>query len=131
MKVFFSTPRLSSGGGSTTAAPNNIIPQTVAYTSPLIVSATASQELFRCILTGAVTIGSPTAPTDGARIGFWLSASGITCNVGVTGSIVIPTSSSFSSPYALAIGKKVKLLLEYDAVKNGGQWELTSFIPGY
>lgn len=113
------------------SSPSTINPYvTVTFSSTLTVAGSADLN-YRCSLTGDVTIATPTSPADGAEVKFWLTASGGARNITFAGGIVVPTSSSFTSPFNLASGKKAKAMLQYDSVLNGGQWELTSFIPGY
>jgi hypothetical protein len=105
------------------------LPAPIAYATTLLVNSGAGA-LYRCTLTGNVTIAAPLNPTDGDRVKFWLLASGGAWTLSLSG-IVIPTTSSFTSGVALTTGKKAKVMLEYDASLNGGQWELTSFINGF
>ena len=105
-------------------------PGPIAYAAT-IAPVSAADVTYRCVLTGAVTIGAPSGPTDGDSVVLWLTASAgdraATLGVG----IVVPTSSAFSGPLTITSGTKAKLLLEYDASLNGGQWELTDWSNGY
>lgn len=103
-------------------------PVTAAYATPLVVAA-AYYVVYRCVLTGDVTIGLPTGGTDGNSVTFWLTASGAVRNVSLNAAIVIPSSSTFTSPQAIASGAKASIMLQYDATR--GKWELVSFINGY
>ena len=115
-----------------TAANNasiNTTPNTVSYTANLALTS-ANNITYRCIISGNVNILSISSPHDGDRVRVWLTANA-NANVSIANTFVIPTSSTFTSPQVILSGKKAKLLFEYDAVKSGGQWELTSFINGY
>ena len=102
-------------------------PQTAAYAATLTV-ASHPNVLYRCILTGNVTIALPTSPSDGDKVRFWLTASGADRVVALNAAIKIPASSSLISAFPVTIlsGEKAKLMLEYDATR--AKWELTSFI---
>lgn len=106
-------------------------PQTVTYNSNITLSAPASFQLYRILATGDITFAKPTGTVDGANIEIWVTASGADRNISFLSDIVVPTSSTFTSPKTIASGKKAKILLQYDATLNGGQWEITSFINGY
>lgn len=117
-----------NGSGDLAVNPNI---SSITYGSTITPADASAFQIYRCILTGDVTVEVPTGTIDGSRIELWLTASGGARNVSFNASIIVPTSSAFTSPFSLTSGKKVKCLLEYDATLNGGQWELTSFIPGY
>lgn len=119
---------VSGGGGGGSASPT---PVSITYAATITPVANSSPSLYRCILTGAVTVNPPAGGADGNVVILWLTASGGARNISFAGAIVVPTSSSFTSPYSLTSGKKAKILLQYDATLNGGQWELTSFVPGF
>ena len=119
---------ISAGGGG--SGPSRT-PITITYALTITPVGSASVSVQRCLLTGDVTINAPSSPADGNNVELWLTASGGARNISFQASIVVPSASSFSSPYNLSSGKKAKALLQYDAVQNGGQWELTSWIPGY
>ena len=87
--------------------------------------------VYRCVLGGPLTIGLPPASVDADRVKLWLIAAAANYTVSLHPNIVLPASSSLTFPVTINTGKKAKLLMEYDASLNGGQWELTSFINGY
>jgi hypothetical protein len=95
---------------------------------------TYQQDSFNRInASGNVIIGLPYGTRDGGQISVWvcnISSGNIT--VTLASSIVIPASCSFfSNGVTIASGKKARLLLQYDAIHNGGQWEIVNFINGY
>lgn len=111
-------------------------PQTLTYAASLA-PVSLGNVTYRVTMTGALTLNVPTFPGgvsaggDGDRIRLWLVASGADRVVTLNAGIKIPGSSVFTSPVTISSGQKAKLLLEYDASLNGGQWELTSFINGF
>ena len=105
-------------------------PTTIAYAAT-IAPASAGDVTYRVILTGPLTLNLPTSGADGDRVKLWLTASGADRVLTLNASYKIPSSSILVSPVTITSGKKAKLLLEYDATLNGGQWEVTSFINGY
>ncbi len=86
---------------------------------------------YRVALTGNLVLAVPSSNADGARLRFWLNASDGSYTLSLAAGIVVPASSSFASPVTIAAGHKARVTLEYDAVQNGGQWELVSFVNGY
>ena len=106
-------------------------PITVTYSSTITPTISGALSIQRIIATGDLTINIPTGGTDGANLELWITASGADRQLTLNAGIKIPTSSVFTSPQVISSGKKAKLLLQYDATLNGGQWELTSFINGY
>lgn len=85
----------------------------------------------RCTLAGDVTVAIPSSQADGAQLRLWFTASGASRSLGLAAGFVVPSSSALSFPVSIAAGAKARLLLEYDAVQNGGQWEVASFVNGY
>ena len=83
----------------------------------------------RIIATGALTINAPTSGVDGDFVRMWISASGVAIALSLQGTIVIPTSSTFTSPQTIAIGKKARLTIQYDATRTA--WEIVTFVNGY
>ena len=106
-------------------------PVSVNYDSTITPSISGAFSLKRIIATGDLTIAVPTGGTDGANLELWITASGADRSLSLNAGIKVPTSSVFTSPQTISSGKKAKLLLQYDATLNGGQWELTSFVNGY
>jgi hypothetical protein len=117
--------------GNTVTTKLNRTPVTVTYSSTASFNPTGSFTLYRIVATGSVLLNKPSSTLDGSNVEIWLTSLGGAYNVALTGSIVVPVSSSFTSPQTIPSGKKAKILLQYDAVLNGGQWELTTFISGY
>lgn len=87
--------------------------------------------VYRCIMTGDMTLNDPSSPQDGDRVVFWLTASGSDRDIDLDSSIIIPTSSALTFPVTITSGKKARLVIEYDSTLNGGQWEVISFVNGY
>jgi len=85
----------------------------------------------RIIATGDVILAPPSSPADGVQLNIWVTASGGARNLTLDAAIVVPTSSTFISPAIIASGKKSKVILEYDATINGGQWELVNYLDGF
>ena len=85
----------------------------------------------RVLATGNFTIEEPTGTSDGAIVNFWITGDGASPEVTLGDGIVIPSSSSVTSPFTVPIGTKTRIALQYDAEQNGGQWELVQYIPGY
>lgn len=106
-------------------------PVSVTYASTITPTISGALSIQRIIATGDLTINIPTGGTDGANLELWITASGGDRQLTLKAGIKIPTSSVFTSPQTISSGKKAKLLLQYDATLNGGQWELTSFVNGY
>jgi hypothetical protein len=98
---------------------------------PVLLLASSGNAFYRYTITGNMTLAEPSFGQDGHRIKLWVVASGADRVLTLNSLIKIPSSSAFTSPVTILSGKKAKLLLEYDASLNGGQWELTSFINGY
>jgi len=135
---------ITSGGCITlqsgqVCGPSSGYVRTPVFVTPVASTVTltdaGSFQIFRTTTTLLyVFLSTPTAspPSDGSNVEWWVTnSSGTASSIAINSNFVIPTSSSFSSPYSLAGGKKAKFLLQYDAIKNSGQWELTSFVPGY
>ena len=108
----------------------NNAPTTLTYAATLA-PASSGDIIYRVILTGNLTINLPTGPQDGDRIKFWLVASGADRAVNLNTAIKIPTSSVLTFPVTITSGKKARLMLEYDATLNGGQWEVVTYVMGY
>jgi hypothetical protein len=101
-----------------------------AFASPLVLPGNLNLHT-RCIMTADLQLGIPSSHADGVQLRLWLTASGASRNLSLAPGIVIPTSSSLTFPVVISAGKKCRLVLEYDAVQNGGQWEVLSFVNGY
>ncbi len=93
----------------------------------------AAGGIVRVSMTSDYELPLPTGEySDGKRIEYWITNTDSTAhNLSLNGAIVLPTTSTMSWPATIESGKKAKLLLEYDSVLNGGQWELTTLINGY
>lgn len=115
-----------------TGGSGNFTPLTIPWNTGISVSGYNNNLTYRCLVTGNIMIEPPSGAIDGARVKFWLIASGngTAWNLSMTG-IKIPSSSAITWPQAITSGTKTKVLLEYDSILNGGQWELTSFIQGF
>jgi hypothetical protein len=86
----------------------------------------------RVALVGNMTIAPPSGNSDGALVYLWLTANGGgPYNVTLDPAIIVPSTSSFTSPQAVGANVKVCFVFQYDAIRNGGQWELHQFIMGY
>lgn len=115
-----------SGGGGP------VISTATAATSALIdASLYQHAQTIRWSLTANTILASPTNPTDGKKLELWFTSSGTDATITFDTGIVIPTDSSFAGALTIANGKKAKILLEYDGILNGGQWELSTLINGY
>lgn len=99
--------------------------------APTITPFSLRNGLYRLIMTGNVTINTPSSPQDGDRVKIWATASGANRTISLGAGFVIPSSSVLTFPVTVNSGKKVKILFEYDATLNGGQWEVTSFVNGF
>ena len=108
-------------------------PPVSQITTTTLIVASGPNAFYRNTFTGSITIGVPTGATDGDRVRLWLTAGATTSTSTITlsGSIKIPSSSGTTFPVSVNSGTKVKVLLEYDGILNGGQWELTALINGY
>jgi hypothetical protein len=85
---------------------------------------------IRMIITGTLTVNAPSSGIDGDMVRMWITASGADRSVSInTSTIVIPDSSGFISPQTIKSGKKAKLDIQYDAVRD--KWELATFVNGY
>jgi hypothetical protein len=103
---------------------------TLTYASTLTVDS-SSVYVGRCTLTGNMTLAAPTNPVDGARVELWLHASGADRVVTLGSGIVLPSLSTFASPFTVPSGKTEVVVLRYDAVTNGGQWMFVTALGGY
>lgn len=103
---------------------------TVTYASSITTQGAKSAK-YRIIATGNLTINVPSSQNDDVELQYWVTSSGGAYTLSLASGIVIPSSSSFTSPYTMTSGKKVKVMLQYDGTLNGGQWELTSLIGNY
>jgi len=116
--------------GTPSTPGESFTPISLAYATTLNTVGDARKTL-RCILTGNTTIAAPTSPVDGARLTFWLTASGADRTVNLNAAIKIPSSSVLTFPVTITSGKKARLTLEYDGTLNGGQWEVVTYVMGY
>jgi hypothetical protein len=112
----------SSGGGSSRT------PVSLSYSSTMSLADTNDVNIYRIQATGDLFLNTPTGTKDGSNIEAWLYSSNPTgISMSLSPSIVIPSNSSFTSPYVISgSNAKVKVLLQYDGLKT--QWELTSLI---
>ncbi|OYW74633.1 MAG: hypothetical protein B7Z37_16925 [Verrucomicrobia bacterium 12-59-8] len=115
------TGQLDSTGGA-------VPPSALAFAPTLTINA-PSERFHRIPLTGDMALAAPTSGADGVRVRLWLVASGGARTVTLDAAIVIPTTSTLTSPFTVASGTKTKLLLEYDASRSA--WEVASYIAGY
>ena len=79
--------------------------------------------------TGDFEIAAPSDPVDGAVVNLRVLASGTDVAMSLDAAIVIPDSSTFTSPVTIAESKKARLTLQYDS--DLAAWCLIQFINGY
>jgi hypothetical protein len=130
-QVLTSIPASNGTMATKWADPDGLKPQSVPYASTITLAASNASQLYRILATGNLTLAPPTGKIDGAECTVWITASGRARTVALGSSIVVPTSTSFSFPVTIPGGKKARFVLQYDAVLNGGQWELAGFASGF
>lgn len=105
---------------------------TVAYSATPTLTANTN---IRIVCTNNITINPPAGtPTDGSLVRLWLvnpttGGLGSAINVSLNASLVIPSSSSATSPISVAVGAKLVLTIQYDAFDSA--WKLATLINGY
>lgn len=114
----------------TNGQPLTWAPTTVSYASTITLTGSTSA-FYRTTLTGNANVAIPSGSSDGAKLYWWVNASGGNYTLTLNAYFKIPISSSLTSALVIANGSKSKILFEYDASQNGGQWELTSYISGF
>ncbi len=130
-QVLTSVPASNGTMATKWADPDGLKPQSITYAPTITLAASSASQLYRILATGNLTLAAPTGKIDGAECTVWITASGRARTVALDSSIVMPTSSSVSFPVTIPGGKKARFVLQYDAVLNGGQWELAGFTSGF
>lgn len=108
-------------------------PQVLPYDAVLSFPS-AALVTYRVNLTGNIKLTPPQTADDGDTVVLWLYAGNAlrTVTIGTkssgTPSIIVPTGIT---PTTIAANKKAVYTLRYDAVLNGGQWELAAYQNGY
>ena len=107
-------------------------PNVTTLTYAATITPAASHLLtYRLTMTGDATLNLPTGAVDGLRFYMWVIASGANRVLTLTAGYKISGVSNLTSPITITSGSKSKFMIEYDATQNGGQWELTSMVPGF
>lgn len=83
--------------------------------------------LQKVTITGNLIVGAPLNGVAGAKLVYWITASGNNLTLSFDSPIKIPTDSSFTNPKTLTNGKLYIVQLQY----TGSFWMLTSLVGGY
>jgi hypothetical protein len=108
-----------------TATTPQTLPYSAVFTFPSDISAT-----YRVNMSGNMTVNPSQTANDGDTIVLWLYAGGSNRTV-TLGNIIIPDTITSANSLIIMSGKKAVYTMRYDAVLNGGQWELTAYQNGY
>ena len=103
-------------------------PQALAYSSVLTFTP-AALVTYRVNLTGNVQVNPPQDASDGDTVILWVSAGNAARTVSFGANLITPSTITVSA--TITANKKAVYTLRYDAVLNGGQWELTAYQNGY
>jgi hypothetical protein len=123
---------LSSSTLALTVSGSNVDIELVAAYSPLAFASVITAAAYannKITATGDFEIAPPADPVDGAVVNFRILASGTDVAMSLDPAIVIPTSSTFTSPVTIDESTKARMTLQYDS--DFGAWCLIQFINGY
>ena len=108
--------------------PPSLACTTTAYSSSITLNRNTN---VRILATSDLTLNQPGSGSDCEMVRVWVTnVSGNTINLS-TNNIKIPASSQFTGTSTILSGVKVRIGIQYDNFKGGGQWELVNFTNGY